>query len=96
MPLFVIIGHDVANSATQRQKTRPEHLARLQILADENRLVLAGPTPVAHGDSTMSGSVIVADFDNLDSAQAWVDAEPYLRDGVYARVDVRPFVKVLP
>ena len=96
MPLFVIIGHDVANSSAQRQLTRPEHVARLQALADEGRLVLAGPTPISHGSDAMSGSVVVAEFADLQSAQAWIDAEPYLRDGVYARVDVRPFIKVLP
>ncbi len=96
MPLFVIIANDVANSHEQRQKTRPEHVARLQALIDENRLVLAGPTPVAHGETAMGGSLIVAEFEDLASVQAWVDDEPYLRDGVYSHVEVRPFVKVLP
>ena len=100
MPLFAIIGHDVANSAEQRKLTRDEHLARLQILDSEQRLLVAGPTPIAHyqsGDTIqMSGSIVIADFVSLEAAQAWASAEPYLRDGVYSHVDIKPFIHVLP
>lgn len=96
MSLFVIIGHDVADSAAQRQLTRTEHLARLQALDSEQRLIVAGPTPIEHGQSAMSGSVVIAEFDSLEAAQAWADEEPYLRDGVYSHVDIKPFIHVLP
>lgn len=96
MSLFVIIGHDVANSSAQRQVTRAEHVERLQVLNQEKRLVIAGPTPIEHGLEPMSGSVIIADFNTLEDAQDWVNAEPYLRDGVYSHVDVRPFIHTLP
>ena len=96
MPLFAIIGHDVANSEAQRKITRPEHLARLQALDTEQRLVVAGPTPIEHGQSAMSGSIVIAEFESLDAAQTWAGAEPYLRDGVYSHVDIKPFIQVLP
>lgn len=96
MSLFVIIGHDVANSGAQRQITRSEHIERLQALEAEKRLVIAGPTPIDHGLEPMSGSVIIADFDSLEAAQTWIDAEPYLRDGVYSHVEVKPFIQALP
>lgn len=99
MPLFAIIGHDVANSSAQRKLTRDEHLARLKELESEQRLVIAGPTPIEHNDSAMvemSGSIVIADFDSLADAQAWASAEPYLRDGVYSHVDLKPFIHVLP
>lgn len=96
MSLFAIIGHDVANSSAQRQITRTEHLARLQALVSEGRLVIAGPTPIEHGDSAMSGSIIIADFDSLAAAQTWANDEPYLRDGVYSHVDIKPFIQALP
>ena len=96
MSLFVIIGHDVANSSAQRQATRAEHVARLQKLDSEQRLIIAGPTPIEHGLEAMSGSVIIANFDSLEAAQTWVNAEPYLRDGVYSHVDIRPFIHTLP
>lgn len=96
MPLFVIIGHDVADSHVQRQLTRPAHLARLHTLMESQRLVIAGPMPIEHGQPNMSGSIIIAEFDNLAAAQAWADDEPYLRDGVYSHVQVRPFVRALP
>lgn len=65
MSLFAIIGHDVAGSSAQRQVTRAEHVARLQVLQSEQRLIIAGPTPIEHGKSEMSGSLIIADFDSL-------------------------------
>ena len=96
MPLFVIIAHDVPDSSQKRSEIRAEHLARLEVLHAQNRLVLAGPMPTEHGKPEMSGSLIVAHFDSLGDAQAWVGDEPYLRHGVYAHVDLRPFVQVLP
>ena len=96
MPLFVIIGHDSPDSSQKRSETRPKHLARLEVLDAQNRLVLAGPMPVEHGKPQMSGSLIVAHFDSLADAQAWVNDEPYLLQGVYAHVEVRPFVQGFP
>ena len=96
MPLFVIIGHDVAESAQQRQQTRPEHIKRLKALQEQGRLVIAGPTPITHGDTQMSGSVVIAKFATIEDAQAWVNDEPYLHAGVYSHVDVKPFIQALP
>ena len=96
MSLFAIIGHDVAGSSAQRQLTRAEHIERLQVLNREQRLVIAGPTPIEHGKSEMSGSLIIADFDSLTAAQEWASTEPYLRDGVYSHVDIKPFFQALP
>ncbi|WP_201550089.1 YciI family protein [Psychrobacter fjordensis] len=96
MSLFAIIGHDVAESSAQRQITRIEHLERLKVLNNEQRLIIAGPNPIEHGQSAMSGSLIIADFDSLEAAQAWANEEPYLRDGVYSHVDIKPFIQALP
>jgi len=96
MSLFTIIGHDVANSSAQRLITRTEHIERLKALHQQGRLVIAGPTPIEHGKSDMSGSLIIAEFDSIEAAQAWANDEPYLRDGVYSHVDIKPFVQALP
>jgi len=98
--LYVIIGEDVANSLPKRVHARPDHLARLEALKQAGRLVLAGPNPVIDnndpGEAGFSGSVIVAEFDNLAAAQQWADADPYVAAGVYAKVTVKPFKRVLP
>lgn len=98
--LYVIIGQDVEHSLSRRLEARPAHLARLQTLQAEGRLILAGPCPaidsIDPGPAGFSGSVIVAEFADLASAQAWAEADPYVAAGVYARVDVKPFRKVLP
>lgn len=97
---YAIISEDVDNSLPLRQQARPAHLARLETLKTENRLLLAGPTPAIDsenpGDAGFSGSLVVAHFESLAEAQAWADADPYLEAGVYQSVRVKPFKKVLP
>ncbi|SDJ15949.1 YciI family protein [Billgrantia gudaonensis] len=98
--LYAIISEDVNDSLERRLAARPDHLARLEALRDEGRLVLAGPHPAIDandpGDAGFSGSLVVAEFDNLDAARAWADADPYVIAGVYAKVTVKPFKKALP
>ncbi len=98
--LYAIFGNDVPDSLERRMAARPAHLARLKALQDEGRLLLAGPFPgvdaVDPGPAGFTGSLIVAEFPSLDTAQAWADADPYVAAGVYAQVAVRPFKKVLP
>lgn len=98
--LYAIISEDVNNSLERRLAARPDHLARLEKLRDEGRLVLAGPHPAVDadnpGEAGFTGSLVVAEFDSLHEAQAWADADPYMIAGVYARVSVKPFKKVLP
>ena len=98
--LYVIIGEDVENSLAQRLAARPAHLERLHALRDAGHLLLAGPNPAIDsndpGEAGFSGSVIIAEFDSLDAAQRWADADPYVAAGIYQRVTVKPFKKVLP
>lgn len=98
--LYVISGTDVVHSLEKRQSARPDHLNRLTQLRDEGRLVLAGPCPAIDsndpGPAGFSGSIIVAEFGSLEDAQIWADADPYVSNGVYQSVSVRPFKKVLP
>ena len=98
--LYAIVGNDLPGTLAQRLAARPDHVARLQALQADGRLVLAGPFPAIDaadpGPAGFTGSLIVAEFDSLDAARAWADADPYVGAGVYAKVDVRPFRKVLP
>jgi len=97
---YAIIGTDVPNSLEKRLTARPAHLARLQTLQNEGRLLLAGPFPAVDaidpGPAGFTGSLIVADFASLQDAQQWADADPYVTAGVYESTSVRPFKKVLP
>ena len=96
--LYAIIGEDRTDSLSARLAARPAHLERLQALQEEGRLLLAGPCPAIDsadpGPAGFVGSVIVADFDSLQDARAWADADPYVAAGVYARVDILPFKQV--
>ena len=98
--LYAIISEDVADSLEKRQQARPAHLQRLAALQEEGRLVLAGPHPAIDSDDPgpagFSGSLVVAEFDSQQAAQAWADADPYVAAGVYAQVTVKPFKQVFP
>jgi hypothetical protein len=98
--LYAIISEDNPNSLELRKQTRPAHLERLQALQDQGRLLLAGPHPAIDandpGSAGFTGSLVVAEFVDLASAQAWAEADPYQQAGVYARVTVKPFKKVFP
>lgn len=97
---YVIEGYDAPDALSRRLAARQDHLARLTALRDEGRLMLAGPCPAIDaedpGPAGFSGSLVVAEFGSLEEARAWADADPYIAAGVYARVDVRPFRRVLP
>lgn len=97
---YLIEGFDAPERLPARLAARPAHLARLRGLLDDGRLLLAGPCPAIDaedpGPAGFSGSLIVAEFDSLADARAWAEADPYVAAGVYERVDVRPFKKVLP
>ncbi len=98
--LYTIIGQDIPNSHEKRLAARPAHVARLQALQREGRLLLAGPFPAVDsaepGAAGFTGSLIVAEFPTLLEAQSWAKADPYLATGVYEQVQVKPFKKVFP
>lgn len=98
--LYAIISQDVSNSLEKRLSARPAHLERLNTLKEQGRLILAGPHPAIDSEDPaeagFTGSLVVAEFDSLDDAQAWADADPYIDAGVYEKVLVKPFKKVLP
>lgn len=98
--LYSIISQDVADSLARRQSVRDQHIARLDELKNQGRLVLAGPHPAVDstdpGDAGFTGSLIVAEFESLQAAQEWADADPYIAAGVYEHVVVKPFKRVLP
>ncbi|RIZ69913.1 MAG: YciI family protein [Methylococcales bacterium] len=98
--LYAIMSTDVADSLEKRLLARPDHVKRLQDLQEQGRLVLAGPHPAIESDDPgaagFTGSLVVAEFESLDAAQRWADADPYIHAGVYASVIVKPFKKVFP
>lgn len=97
---YMIYSEDVTDSLKLRLKTRPAHIERLKALKDQGRLLIAGPCPAIDsedpGEAGFTGSLVVAEFDNLSDAQKWADADPYYKAGVYAKVVVKPYKKVLP
>ncbi len=97
---YAIISQDVENSLELRAMSRDAHVARLKALVAEGRLLIAGPHPAIDaedpGSAGFTGSLVVVDFPSLEDARGWADADPYVEAGVYAKVIVKPFKKVLP
>ena len=97
---YAIISTDAEGTLAKRLEARPAHVERLKALADEGRLLIAGPHPAVDnedpGEAGFTGSLVVAEFDSLGSAEAWASDDPYIKAGVYENVVVKPFRKVLP
>lgn len=97
---YAIFGEDVADSLPLRAVVRPAHLERVRKLMTEGRLLVAGPHPVIDsddpGEAGFSGSLIIAEFNSIDAAREWADADPYVTGGVYRNVTIKPFKVVLP
>ena len=95
---YAVISQDVEDSLEKRMSVREDHVARLQALQNEGRLLIAGPHPAIDsedpGPAGFTGSLIVAEFDSLEAAQAWADTDPYIAAGAYEKVTVKPFKKV--
>ena len=97
---YAIMSEDHEVSLTKRLAARPDHVARLKALHAEGRLLIAGPHPAVDnsdpGPAGFTGSLVVAEFDSLESAKVWADEDPYIAAGVYRNVTVKPFNLVLP
>ncbi len=98
--LYAITGTDAPDSLAGRLAARAAHLARVVLLRDQGRLVLAGPHPRLDtsdpGTAGFSGSLIVAEFPTRAEAEAWAAADPYMKAGVWTEASVRPFIQVMP
>ncbi len=98
--IYAIIGEDIPNSLEKRTAARPAHLKRVDELIAAGKLVLGGAFPAIDsndpGPAGMTGSLIVAEFNSLDEAKAWINADPYVTEGVFAKVTVKPYRKVFP
>ena len=97
---YAVISEDHEGSLQARLAARADHVARLKALANEDRLLIAGPHPAVDssdpGAAGFTGSLVVVEFDSLENAQAWADEDPYIAAGVYRKVTVKPFNLVLP
>ncbi|OQM77135.1 YciI-like protein [Manganibacter manganicus] len=85
--LFALICTDKPGHLQLRQDTRPDHLAFLGKLNDENKLAFAGPFLDAEGKS--NGTLSVIEAADLEAAKAIAASDPYARAGLFENVDVR-------
>lgn len=98
MPLFVVTCTDQDGTVEKRLAVRPQHLARLKQLDAEGRLIVAGAMPKdpSNPQAGFYGSTIIVDFDSREALDTWLQDEPFLKEGVYAQIEVKPFNKAFP
>ena len=98
--LYCILARDVPDSEPLRAKAREEHMDRYRTLAEEGRIIVAGPLPNIDapdpGPAGVAGSLTIAEFESLEEAREWAEADPFLESGAYTSVEVYPFKQVLP
>lgn len=87
---FVILGYDGPEGEAKRKIHRPAHLANLEPLAQQGRVILAGPL------TDKTGSLMVLEFDSQTEAEQFASQDPYMVNGVFERVEIHPFMQVLP
>ena len=96
--LYAIISEDVADSLPKRKVARPDHIARLEQMQAQGKVIIGGPLPAVDdedpGEAGFTGSLLVAEFDSLEEAEAWAQEDPYVKAGVYANSIVKPFKRV--
>jgi len=97
---YAIYGKDTPGSLPLRKQAREAHIERVRALLDEGRLLVAGPRPAIDspepGPAGWAGSLIIAKFDSLESAEDWAQDDPYVHSGAYESVEVSPFIAFLP
>lgn len=87
---FVIIGYDGPDGEAKRKTHRPAHLAHLEPLDKQGRVILAGPL------TDKTGSLLVLDLETREEAEQFAKNDPYTVFGVFAKVDIHPFMQVFP
>ena len=83
--LFVITALDRPGSLERRLQVRPAHLDYLQSQAA--RIKVGGP--LLNESEQPIGSLLVIEADDRDAAEAFADGDPYRREGVFERVEIR-------
>jgi uncharacterized protein YciI len=96
---YSFVCYDVEDSLELRAKARSAHIARLEMLRDQGRLLIAGPNPAIDsndpGAAGFTGSIVIAEFASLEEARDWAKDDPYFIAGAYKDIDVKPFKLVL-
>jgi uncharacterized protein len=88
---FLVVARDGSDEGAleRRQGTRPRHLASIASLVEGGNVLVGGAILNEAGD--MVGSMLLVEFPDRSSVDAWLEADPYVTDGVWREVEVTPF-----
>lgn len=75
-----------------RLRLRAEHLA--YIIAHRHLILAGGPTLTEQG--TPQTMVLLLDVPTVAAAEAFIRSEPYTANGVFSKVEVHAWARVLP
>jgi hypothetical protein len=83
--LFIITALDRPGALERRLQVRPAHLEYLK--SESARIKVGGP--LLNDNEQPFGSLLIIDAADRDAAEAFADADPYRRQGVFERVEIR-------
>ncbi|MEK0084329.1 YciI family protein [Benzoatithermus flavus] len=91
MPQFLVIAHDGTDpeAPARRQAARPAHLAFIRPMVERGEIVAGGA--ILDEAGVMTGSAVIVDFPDRAALDAWLARDPYVVQGVWQRIEVRPF-----
>ena len=88
--LYAVICDDRPDGGEIRKANRAAHV---DYLRKSGVVVQAGPFLDESG--AMVGSLVVVDVADRAAAEAWAAADPYGRAGLFSRVTIRPWHRVI-
>src|SRR5690348_1772400 len=91
MPQWVVTAHDGgdAEALKRRMAARPKHLEQIAPRVERGEIIIGGALLNEAGE--MVGSVSVVEFATQAELDQWLATDPYVTEGVWQRIEVRPF-----
>lgn len=89
--MFVaIIARDKAGALQTRLDNRAAHLD----YAERSGIVFKGG-PLFDAEGQMCGSLVILDVEDMEQAEAWAAADPYVKAGLFESSELIPWKKVI-
>ncbi len=88
---FAVFAIDHPGSLALRQRLRLRHQAHLRE-SEAHRVVvrLGGPT-LDEASAAMNGTLLVIEAGSLPEVEAFIRDDPYVRAGLFASIQIRPW-----
>ncbi|GAB3935083.1 YciI family protein [Mucilaginibacter myungsuensis] len=87
--LITAYDHTDPDALQRRLDVRPHHLEGAKKLKESGNFILGGA--MLDDEGRMVGSTMILQFETEEELEAWKQGDPYVTQGVWERIDVKPF-----